>query len=160
MLATTKRLKVHIRWMIRKDLSQVLEIENNNSQLSSPIGKWGKQDFLAILGDNNNIGMVAEYREKILGFFVYNLQPDKLHVYNMAVDKDYENQGIGVQLVDMLKSKLKLGRRTMLEIDVREYSLRAQLFLKKRGFLAVETVPGWYEQPRQEDAYRFRFILE
>ena len=95
----------------------------------------------------------------MVGFSVYNIQPDKLHIWNMAVDKDHEGRGVGVQIIDKLKSKLQYDRRRILEIDVREYNLHAQLFLKKCGFLAVETVPGWYEEPRLEDAYKFRFTL-
>lgn len=153
MLATTKR-QIHIRWMIRKDLGRVLEIEDENSQLASPVGKWEEQDFLASMGDK--IGMVAEYQEEVIGFFVYSLQPDKIHVYNMSVGKEHENQGVGSLLIDVLKSKL---RSRELEIDIREYNLHAQLFLKKRGFLVAEVIPGWYEQPRQEDAYRFRYTV-
>jgi len=159
MLATSKRLRVHVRWMIKRDLPEVVKIENGNSQLPSPIGKWSKRDFLAILNDRTNVGMVAECGEKVVGFFVYNLQPDKFHIYNLAVDKGYENQGVGAQLVEKLKGKLS-KRRRVLEIDIREYNLHAQLFLKKCGFLAVETMPGWYEEPRKEDAYKFRFTME
>lgn len=159
MLATTNRLNVNVRWMIKKDLDQVLNIEDSNSQLPSPVGKWRKRDFLAILGDKSNVGIVAEHNDNVVGFSVYNIQPDKLHIWNMAVDKDHEGRGVGVQIIDKLKSKLQYDRRRILEIDVREYNLHAQLFLKKCGFLAVETVPGWYEEPRLEDAYKFRFTL-
>jgi ribosomal protein S18 acetylase RimI-like enzyme len=164
MLATTNRLQVHLRWMIEKDLDQVLRIEDGNSQLASPVGKWKEQDFLAILGakDKSNAGIVATdlaTHKRVHGFCVYNTQFDKFHAYNIVVDKEYEGQGIGSQIVGKLKGKLGPKRR-MLEIDVREYDLRAQLFLKKHDFLAVEIIPGWYEEPRQEDAYRFRFTLE
>ena len=160
MPAIVNKLNVHIRWMIKRDLDSVLKIEASNSQLASPVGRWTEEDFLAILGKANNIGMVAEHCEQVLGFTVYSLHPEKLHIFNIAVDKSYENMGVGTQIIKKLKSKLMPHRRKILEIDVRESNLHAQLFLKRCGFLAVEVVRNWYEQPCQEDAYRFRYNME
>jgi ribosomal-protein-alanine N-acetyltransferase len=147
---------VSIRWMIKKDLGQVLNIEETNSTLSSPAGQWQKEDFNAILRERNNIGIVAIADDCIIGFCIYNLQGDKIHIFNMATEN---NDDVAERFLDKLKSKLFRGRRTMLEIDVRESDLRAQLFFKSQGFLAIEVIRDYYELPRQEDAYKFRYTI-
>ena len=161
--AIKNQLNIHVRWMIRRDLDQVLKIEKENGQLASPVGEWSEEDFIAILGQSKNIGLVAVDEKDhayVRGFCVYNVQEDRFHIFNMAVEKKYENRGIGAQIIAKLKNKCSPSRRRMLEIDVRESNLDAQLFLRKQDFLAVEIIHKWYEQPIQEDAYRFRYTVE
>lgn len=48
-----KTTTAHIRWMIRRDMPEVLHIEE--SGYAYP---WGEEDFLTILRQRNCIGMV------------------------------------------------------------------------------------------------------
>ena len=57
-LKPKQQLSVHIRWMIRRDMSDVLEIENNSFEFP-----WFEEDFIRCLRQRNCIGMVAEYDE-------------------------------------------------------------------------------------------------
>lgn len=86
----TKQLtEVQIRWMIRRDMPQVLEIEN----ASFPI-PWTEEEFIDCLSQRNCIGMVAERHERIAGFMIYELQKSKLHVLNFAVHPEFRRQGL------------------------------------------------------------------
>jgi len=59
MLASaTKEVCVHIRWMIRRDMPEVLEIEDRSFEFS-----WSEEDFIRCLRQRNCIGMVAEHDE-------------------------------------------------------------------------------------------------
>ena len=67
-IVETGRIEVHIRWMIRKDLPEVLAIDMESYDLI-----WLEEDFTKLLRETQVIGMVAEYREVILGYMVYRL---------------------------------------------------------------------------------------
>lgn len=66
--STIKRRKidVQIRWMIRRDMPEVIDIEQGAFQFP-----WTEEDFLNSLKQRNCIGMVAEVRDRIVGFMVY-----------------------------------------------------------------------------------------
>ena len=53
---------VHIRWMIRRDMAGVLEIEKLGFEFS-----WSEEDFVRCLRQRNCIGMVCEYEERVAG---------------------------------------------------------------------------------------------
>lgn len=153
--------KASVTALHRDYLPQVLAIEKVNSQESNPLeGAWKGKDFKEVLAQPNHQGIVAWQGTKIVGFAIYCLSLDKIHIANMAVHPDYLRQGIGSQLLMKLKAKLRLKRRTSLEIDIRESNLHAQLFLRGRGFKAICVCRNWYEEPRKEDAYKFQYKLE
>lgn len=145
----------------REYLPQVMAIEKINSHESNPLlGAWKCEDFYEVLSQPNHQGIVAWKGNKIVGFAIYCLSIDMIHIANMAVHSDYLKQGVGTQLLIKLNSKLKPKRRTTLEIDIRESNLHAQLFLRGRGFKAICVCRNWYEEPRKEDCYKFQYKLE
>ena len=78
------QVRVHIRWMIRRDMAEVLKIENSSFEFS-----WNEEDFLNCLQQRNCIGMVAEYEEQVVGFMIYELHKTHLHILNLAVGDDH-----------------------------------------------------------------------
>ena len=71
---------VHIRWMIRRDMPEVMRTERASFEYS-----WTEDDFLRCLRQRNCIGMVAETGDSIIGFMIYELHKTRLHVLNFAV---------------------------------------------------------------------------
>ena len=150
-------LKVQIRWLIRRDMPEVLDIEEGSFE-----NAWDEEDFLSCLRQRNCIGMVAECNKRIVGFMIYEiyeLHKAKLHVLNFAVDPEFRRNGIGNQMVEKLIDKLSQQRRQEIVLEVRESNLRAQLFFKKMGFKAVCVIRNHYDDT-DEDAYVMRYILE
>lgn len=119
-------LKVQIRWLIRRDMPECLDIERQAFESA-----WTEEDFLCCLRQRNCIGMIAEYNHRIVGFMIYELHKAKLHVLNFAVDPEFSRQAIGTQLVEKLVDKLSQQRRQEIVLEVRESNLAAQLFFKK-----------------------------
>ena len=138
----------HIRWMIRRDLPTVLNIEERCFEYP-----WKEEDFIRCLRQRNCIGMVAERGDQVLGFMIYELHKTRLHLLSMAVDPDYSRQGIGRIMVEYLISKLSYQRRNWLVLEVRESNLPAQLFFKSLGFRAVGILNQFYDDCG-EDAYQ------
>ncbi len=71
--------RVHIRWMIRRDMPEVLAIEHASFEYP-----WCEEEFLRVLRQRNCIGMVAEHGERIVGFMIYELHRNKIHVLDFA----------------------------------------------------------------------------
>src|SRR5580700_8808653 len=154
MIRTQKeQLRVHIRWMIRRDMPEVLQIEQESFDYS-----WTEEDFLRCLRQRNCIGMVAELNEKVVGFMIYELHKTKLHILNFAVHPKYRRLGIGQQMVSKLIGKLSSHRRTKITLAVRETNLTAQLFFRAQDFRAMKVLRNYYEDSG-EDAYLMQFRI-
>ena len=148
-----EQVRVHIRWMIRRDMPEVLQTEQESFEYS-----WTEEDFLRCLRQRNCIGMVAEQGEKVVGFMIYELHKNKLHILNFAVHPGCRRLGIGAQMVAKLISKLSSHRRTRITLEVRETNLGAQLFFRAQTFRAVRVLRGFYEDSG-EDAFLMQYRL-
>lgn len=148
-----EQLRVHIRWMIRRDMPEVLQAEQESFEYS-----WTEEDFLRCLRQRNCIGMVAEQGEKVVGFMIYELHKSKLHILNFAVSPGQRRSGVGAQMVAKLISKLSSHRRTRITLEVRETNLSAQLFFRQQGFRAVRVLRAYYEDSG-EDAFLMQYRI-
>jgi ribosomal-protein-alanine N-acetyltransferase len=148
-----EQMRVHIRWMIRRDMPEVLSTEQTSFEFA-----WSEEDFLRCLRQRNCIGMVAEQGEKVVGFMIYELHKNKLHILNFAVSPHCRRGGVGVQMVNKLVSKLSSHRRTRITLEVRETNLDAQLFFRTQGFKAVKVLRSYYEDSG-EDAFQMQYRL-
>ena len=149
--AQHKDVKVQIRWLIRRDMSQVLDIER-----ASFGHAWNEEDFLSCLRQRNCIGMVAEHDDRVVGCMIYELHKSRLHILNFAVDPRWRRQGVGRQMVQKLVGKLSPVRRTRILLEVRETNLAAQLFFRAQGFRAVSVLRSYYDDT-PEDAYLMQY---
>lgn len=140
-------IKVHIRWMIRRDMPEILQIEQASFEFP-----WSEEDFVRCLRQRNCIGMVAECEERIVGFMIYELHKNRLHILNFAVGREFRRRSIGRQMAAKLVSKLSYQRRTRILLEVRETNLDAQLFFRNVGFRAVSVLRDFYDDTT-EDAY-------
>ena len=151
--AEKEQVRVHIRWMIRRDMPEVLQTEQDSFEYS-----WTEEDFLRCLRQRNCIGMVAEQGEKVVGFMIYELHKAKLHILNFAVNPGFRRSHVGCQMVSKLISKLSSHRRTRITLEVRETNLAAQLFFRTQEFKAVRVLRTYYEDSG-EDAFLMHYKL-
>ena len=140
-------LRIHIRWMITRDMPEVLAIEDAVFQFP-----WSEEDFVRCLRQRNCIGMVAEVEERVVGYMIYELHKNRLHILNFGVHAGMQRQGVGRAMLDKLQSKLSTQRRNRIMLEVRETNLEAQLFFRAMGFRAVSVLKDFYEDT-PEDAY-------
>jgi [ribosomal protein S18]-alanine N-acetyltransferase len=148
-----EQVRVHIRWMIRRDMPEVLQTEQASFEYA-----WTEEDFLRCLRQRNCIGMVAEQGERVVGFMIYELHKTKLHILNFAVHPACRRAGVGAQMVAKLISKLSSHRRTRITLEVRETNLTAQLFFRAREFRAQRVLRAYYEDSG-EDAFLMQYQL-
>ncbi len=149
-----QRVNVHIRWMIRRDMPEVLGIEGHSFEFP-----WSEEDFIRCLRQRNCIGMVAERDERIVGFMIYELHKNRLHVLNFAVHPDFRRSSVGSQMAVKLIGKLSPQRRSRILLEVRETNLDAQLFFRDLGFRAISVLRDFYDDT-VEDAYLMEFHFD
>ena len=144
---------VQIRWMIRRDMAEVLDIEQHSFEYP-----WSESDFLHCLRQRNCIGMVAELDHQVMGFVIYELYKSRLHILNLAVAPLMRRNGIGQQMIEKLVHKLSQQRREAITLEVRETNLTAQVFFRQQGFRAMSVLRDHYPDTN-EDAYLMQFNL-
>ena len=145
---------LQIRWMIRRDMPSVLEIEQASFDHT-----WTEEAFLAQLRQRTVVGMVAEeHTGEIVSFMIYELHKGSFEILNFAVHPSDRLEGVGTAMIDRLKGKMSQQRRREVFLSICENNLDAQLFFKCQGFTATSVLREFYNTG--EDAYVFSYQLE
>ena len=143
-----------IRWMIRRDHDEVLEIERQSFE-----NPWTEDDLLAFLLQRNSIGSVFEHDRQVVGYMLYELHRYRIRIVDFAVATEFRRCGIGRHMVERLIDKLSQQKRNSITLEVREKNLPAQLFFSAMGFRAVDVLRD-YGNADREDAYLMRLSIE
>lgn len=141
---------VEHRWMIRRDLDDVVWIEERSYEQP-----WSKDHFLHCLRTRNVIGMVQESGGQITGYAVYEFNRREIDVLSFAIHPHFRRRGNGRVLLWQLKKKLN-DKRRFLHATLSERNVTGQLFLRSCGFRVIETIDQLFDQVT--DAYVFRFF--
>lgn len=144
-------LSVNIRWMIKRDMPEVLEIDRQAFMFP-----WSEEEFYKHLAHRNCIGMVAEIGNvfhQIVGFAIYQLDKPMLTILRFAVHPGFRRAGVGQQMVMKLLAKTT-RRRPKISVLCRETNLDACFFWRSMGFHATDVYRGHYDDTG-EDAYHF-----
>ncbi|NLM24554.1 MAG: ribosomal protein S18-alanine N-acetyltransferase [Firmicutes bacterium] len=136
-----------IERMTIHDLPEVRIIEKE----AFPI-PWSYQSFVSELTTNDNaIYLVARINRQIVGFVGMWLIIDEGHITNIAVAKDFRNQGIGrrlLQAMDLIAFAHGVRRMTL---EVRVSNIGAQALYRKLGYRPCGVRPEYYRD-NNEDA--------
>lgn len=149
----TQRKPAHWRWMIRRDMDEILEIENLCFQYP-----FTEDDFIRTLRVRNCIGCVLDLQDRVVSYAIYEQQKNRLDLLNLAVLPRVQRQGLGRQMIDKLKGKLALHYRRSILACVREGNLDAQLFFKANGFRCVNVLHDYYDDT-DEDALAMEYRI-
>lgn len=144
----------HVRWMIRRDHEFAARI----AAASFP-DPWNEEEFTRRCQDRNVIPKVVEdQNEQVIGYMVYALYSDRIHLLNFAVDPNCRRQGVGTALISHLKAKLTRERRQRIYLETPESFLAAQQFYRSQGFRAYEIKRDQYLIDGElQDGYAFEF---
>lgn len=152
-MQTKAQPELSIRWLIRRDMPEVLQIERGSFEYP-----WTEEEFLGYLRQCNCIGTVLEEDHCIRAFMIYELHPDRLELVSLAVHPGHRRRGFGTRMVQRLQDKLSIRRRREIATQVRETNVGAQLFLKQMHFRADSVIRDFYEST-SEDSYCMRYLL-
>jgi ribosomal-protein-alanine N-acetyltransferase len=131
---------VLIRFVIRKDMPDVMRIENGSFE-----HQLSEKEILGLLAQRNTLGVVAERNGKVVAMMIYELHPKLLNIYRIAVLPEHRRCGIASKLVSRLTSTLETQRRDAVCLDISEVNLPGQLFFAANGFRATAVINDRWE---------------
>jgi ribosomal-protein-alanine N-acetyltransferase len=88
--------------------------------------------------------------QRILGFCIFWVVHDEVHILNLATDPDHRRRGVGRAV---LLATLELGRRqkcTLATLEVRKGNAGAIALYRNLGFRSVGVRPGYYAEERED----------
>ncbi len=139
--------KIHIRWMIRRDLPEIIAIDQFGTN-----DPYSEDDFYKNLSDRHTIGMVAENGsstdgsisdERILGYVIYRLYGSSISIIRLAVHPLIRKQGIGAAIINQLKTKISPERRSA--INFTNHPKEIGGFLKNHQFQNIDSTNSFYQ---------------
>ena len=136
------------------DIDEIVALENRAYQYpwSRPVllSELNGEDFsyvyVARLYDN------AHPAGKIIGYHFFWVVTDEVHILNLAVDPDFQGQGLGKTLLNF---GIEFGRErgaTCVLLEVRVSNAPALTLYRASGFLEIGLRKGYYSESK-EDAY-------
>lgn len=144
----THKERLQVRWLIGRDMPEVLEIENRSFEFP-----WTHEEFLICLRQRNCIGCVAEMKTggAIHGFMIYELHRKHLVLKNLAVAPEVRRTTVGRTMIERLIDKLSQQRRACIVAEVSDSNSAGQIFLAKCGFTATGV---------DEENITFQYVME
>ena len=125
------------RWMIRRDMPEVLRIEQLNGQ------HWGEEDFIDNLRQRNCIGMVLESQENVVGFVVYSLFKTHLTILKLLVHPEWDQARCFTSILNRMKEKVgKHSHREHLDMVLFPDDFESMAMFSKNGFNCVREADG------------------
>jgi ribosomal-protein-alanine N-acetyltransferase len=131
--------------MHETDLNDVHQIEC--SIFSLP---WSVDDFKGSISDPNNLYLVVEEKEAIIGYCGFWGVVGEGQINNVAVDQSYRGRGVGKLMLEELISR---GRGMGLEaftLEVRVNNKPAIALYHNLGFRDVGIRKNFYESPIED----------
>jgi len=143
-----------IRFMQSTDLQTVLEIEKKTYD-----HPWSG----GIFSDCLSVGyccLVYELESKVVAYGVMSVASGESHILNICVDDQYQQRGIGRQLLQRL---LQMAQKLEAEcsfLEVRPKNLAAVKLYESEGFLELAVRKNYYPAAQgREDALVMRKVL-
>lgn len=129
------------------DVDEIYEIEHENFKPG-----WSR-DYLALnikLFGKLCLFYVAKLKGSVVGYIVCWLSEETAHIHNISVKKEYQNHGVGSQLLMFLFDELKKRNVKNVVLEVRVSNIRAIKLYEKFGFVEIAKKEKFY--PDGEDA--------
>lgn len=135
-----------IRNMTIKDLDQVMQIEWDSFPLP-----WSKQSYMGELSNTFASYLVCDYEGEIVGFGGIWVVYEEAHITNVAIAKDYRQQGKGKMLMGKLESIARDKKAIRIMLEVRPSNIAAQIMYDNLGFVPTGLRKKYYSD-NDEDA--------
>lgn len=158
-IVPTQRAKVQIRWLIRRELERVVQIESESFRCP-----YDRDWFLENLRQVNTVASVAATShepDSVCGYMMYHLHKSYIELIDFAVAPESRRQGIGTELIGRLIDKLSRQRRSSIQTLIPDDNLDAHLFFRSCGFGASQIFRDCFESDdgSRMDGYLFRYDL-
>jgi ribosomal-protein-alanine N-acetyltransferase len=133
-----------IRQMTPDDMPEVMEIERvafTNPWSPDLLRRELTHDWSTILLAEEEL---APGVRRLLGFSIFWVVHDELHILNVATDPSQRRRGVARQVMDATLERGRQRRCTMATLEVRRSNEAALLLYRALGFRAVGVRPNYY----------------
>lgn len=125
---------------------------------------WEAHDLQSMLTNRNTKCIVAnssKSNSRAVGFLMYRVSAGEAEILTIAVDPEFQNQGIGITLLDAMIRWCLIDRLEEIFLEVDDSNLSALKIYKRRGFKKVGERKGYYDEgePTKGDALIMRLDL-
>ncbi|OOS00277.1 ribosomal-protein-alanine N-acetyltransferase [Haemophilus paracuniculus] len=137
------------------DFDRLFEIEQ-----AAHLVPWTKGTLLNNQGERY-LNLKYSENGKIVAFAICQMVLDEATLFNIAVDPDFQGQGIGKRLLSALISQLAENAVQTLWLEVRQSNHTAQRLYQALGFNEVTVRKNYYPTPdgKRENAVVMAFYL-
>lgn len=144
-----------LRNMALQDLPAVHAIE-----IATQIDPWSMTILEGCLRVGYHNRVIFYEQNQMLGFSIANYVVDVCHLMNLAISPQWQNQGLGKQLLeDVLQEAQGAGCQACF-LEVRISNTKAISIYEKQGFEVIRRRENYYRQPSgREDALEMRFVF-
>lgn len=126
----------------RRHIADLLAIETKSYNGKTP---WG---FAALENDvvrnENSLYLVVYHRVDPIAFLGARREISDIHITNLAVIPEWQGQGIGSLLLELLEEVGRLENVASMSLEVRISNERAKALYRKMGFAALRVKKNYY----------------
>ncbi len=134
-----KNLNVRIEKMIKSHINEVLAVENTSFTIP-----WARKSFESELENEIAVYLVAKIDDKVVGYAGFHKVLDEGFITNIAVLKDFRNNGVGSMLLNELIREAYEDEIFSITLEVRKSNIIAQNLYSKYGFVEAGIRKGYY----------------
>lgn len=144
---------MRVRTMTREDVEPVYKLSCES--FSEP---WSLESISKEVDNPVAIYKVAEEAGQVIAFGGMWQVIDEGEIINIAVQKDYQRQGIGQLILKQLIEESKARGIVLMHLEVRAGNTAAQQLYQKLGFKSIAVRKSYYHEPT-EDAVIMQYSL-
>lgn len=131
--------------MTPADLDQVLSIER-----MSFVFPWSTRFFLQELQAECARSVLAQIKERVVGYILFWVMPDHIDIHNVAVHNSFRRRGIGRALLEHVISEGRRLNSTKVTLEVRKSNVAAQKLYHSIGFVETGLRKGYYSDDGED----------
>lgn len=147
-------MEIILREMRLEDLDDVLAIEEKT--FSTP---WSRKSFEMEIRENLlSTNIVAEYKDRVVGYAGMWTVIDEGHITNIAVDEDFKGRSIGNYLLMGLIKQCENNGIYKMTLEVRKSNQVAINLYKKYGFVEAGIRKDYYVDEREDAIVMWKII--
>ncbi|MDP8220473.1 MAG: ribosomal protein S18-alanine N-acetyltransferase [Candidatus Stygibacter frigidus] len=131
--------------MTLEDLSQVIEIEK--AVFSNP---WEEEMFYSSLTHYHCWKLFNKSASRIIGYLIGEKVMDEFSIYNLAICKEYQKQGLGSWFTRGIINHMRDYGARVFFLEVRRSNNAALRLYERLGFKEIYFRKGYYSEPLED----------
>ncbi len=141
--------RIEFSEMTEFDLDEIMRVERLS--FKTP---WSRNMFMEELSRHQSKTFVARLAglpdKPLVGYVMFWIVVDELHILNIAVDPDWRRQGIGAKLMELVFEHARGSRTALIVLDVRYGNAAARRMYEEFGFRGVGVRLKYYSDTGED----------